>query len=336
MNERLNWIFPSLYVRRLFSTDIRVSCWFALIPFVICPIHGLDLGLTLTVFLLVSVFLHELAHVFAARAMGGTADEIHLSPVGGVAQVRPGNGPFGLGFTAAAGPLTNLLICLMTLPGWYSSKSLWNSLDPFVLPVNEFHTEFLGRDLCQILFFVNWISFLLNLLPVLPLDGGQILRAVLSISVPPELVYRTTLQIGLFVALFLLVIGTIIDVSLLVLTGTFVLMVNVVHLIQEDSGKSLDDTGFNYDFSAAYEGLESSNPTTTRQTHQGLLQRWRESRRLRREEQERVRRLEAEQQLDLLLAKVHETGLQSLSDEEQRCLRNCSELLRARPKGEES
>ncbi len=336
MNERLNWMFPSFPVGRIFATDIRVSWWFALVPLVICPRYGIELGLAFTVLLYLSILLHEFGHVFAARRTGGFADEVHLTPMGGIALARPGHNPFSLGMTAAAGPMVNLVICIASFPGWYASETLWKSLNPFVLPISQIRMAELGHDLGLILFIANWMSLLVNLLPVMPLDGGQILRAILlgRNQIPSELVNRTALQVGMVVALLLLGVGVIFDMSQVVLLGTFVLLMNVVQLFQEEMGESMDDSAFGYDFSSGYESLERSNPTTTRESRPGLLQRWRDRRRERREQQLQLRRMEAEQQLDLLLAKVHETGLQSLSDQEKNLLRNCSELLRDKNKSE--
>ena len=112
------------------------------------------------------------------------------------------------------------------------------------------------------------------------------------------------------------------------------LTVNIVQLFQEEMGEVMDDSTFGYDFSAGYESLEKSNPISTREVRLGLIQRWRERRRVRREQQERIRRSEAEQQLDELLAKVHEHGIESLSDQEKKLLRSCSELLQKRGKSE--
>jgi stage IV sporulation protein FB len=334
MNERLNWMLPSVSAGRLFSTDIRISWWFALVLVVIWPRYGIALGLAFTALLYVSVLLHEFAHVFAARWTGGAADEIHLTPMGGIAFVKPGHGAFGLGITAAAGPLVNLVICICSFPGWYAPETLWGSLNPFVMPIQKIGTASLWHDLALLLFTANWIGLLVNLLPVVPLDGGQILRAILSTRIHPELVQRTAVHVGLFVALAILVGGVMFDKSQVVLIGTFVLLVNVVQLFQEQTGEAMDDSAFGYDFSSGYESLERSNPTATRESKVGLLQRWRERRRLRREQQDRIRRMEAEQQLDSLLAKVHEHGLPSLSVHEQKLLRDCSELLRERGKSD--
>jgi stage IV sporulation protein FB len=335
MNERLNWMLPSASAGRMFSTDVRVSAWFLVVPLVICPKYGVALGLTFTALMYLSVLLHEFAHVFAARWTGGSADEVHLTPIGGVALCRPGRGPFGMGVTAAAGPAVNLVICLLAFPGWYAPETLWSSLNPLVLPISRLDNEEIWRDLGLLLFTVNWIGLLVNLLPVVPLDGGQILRAILSTQVHPELVNRNALQIGLFVSLIFLFFGAVFDLSQIVLIGTFVLVVNIVQLFQEETGDAMDEGAFGYDFSAGYESLERNNPISTHDVKLGPLQRWRERRRIRREQQDRIRRSEAEQQLDLLLAKVHEYGLQSLSDQEKKLLRSCSELLQKRDKSED-
>lgn len=334
MNERLDWMFPSFSGGRIASTDVRVSWWFALVPLLLCPRFGLEVGLTYTAFLYLSVLLHEFAHVLVAQFLGGFADEVHLTPMGGVVHARSGPGNLGTAVTAAAGPLFNFFVCLLAFPGWYSRESMWKVLNPFTMTVTSFTTDKLLLDLCLILFAVNWILLLINLLPAMPFDGGQILQSVLASRVHPELVHRTAAQVGLFVAVALLIAGAGFDVSQLVLVGAVVLVINVVQLSHEDLGDAMEDSGFGYDFSSAFESLETSNPnpTTTRQAPPGLLQRWRERRRFRREQQERIRQMDAERQLDALLAKVHESGLQSLSEQEQKLLQSCSEILRTRQK----
>lgn len=335
MNERLNWMFRSFSFPRLFSTEVQISWWFALVPLVVGWKYGLRLGLAYTGTLFVMMLLHELAHVFLTRWTGGTVDEIHLAPFTGFTNCRPGHGAFGSIATAMAGPLVNFVFCFASFPGWYASKTLWSSLDPFTLAVRELRPDHLAVDLLLLVFSVNWAIFLVNLLPAMPFDGGHIVRAIFSMRIHPELVHRTAAQLGTVVGMSLLIVGAAVDVSTMVLLGAFVLVINAVQLLHEDVGEAIEDPVYGYDFSTGYESLENMNQTTTKQSRPNLLQRWREWHRIRREQQERIRKLEAEQQLDSLLAKVHETGLQSLSDQEQTILRSCSELLRGRQKGDE-
>ena len=336
MKERLNWMLPSVFVGRIFSTDVRISWWFGIVPLVVCPKYGLATGLVFTAVMYLSALLHEFAHVFVARWTGGTADEVHLTPIGGLALVRPARGAFGMGITAAAGPAVNLLICFLSFPGWYASETLPQSLNPFVMPIQGLHTNSpeVWRDLGLMIFIANWIGLLVNLLPVLPLDGGQVLRASLLTRVNPELVNRTALNVGMFVAIIILIFGAYLDLSQVVLIGTFVLMTNVVQLLQTENSERSGISDYDSDLSAVEESLFESSPLESPDAPLSPLDQWRERRRAKREQQDLIRRTEVEQQLDELLAKVHEYGFQSLSEQEKKSLQSCSKVIRERGKSE--
>ena len=329
-------MLPSVFVGRIFSTDVRISWWFGIVPLIVCPKHGLALGLMFTVTLYLSALLHEFAHVFVARWTGGTADEVHLTPIGGIALVRPARGAFGMGITAAAGPAVNLLICLISFPGWYASETLPGSLNPLLMPIDVLHSNSpeVWHDLGLLIFVANWIGLLVNLLPVLPLDGGQVLRASLLTRVHPEFVNRTAINVGMFVAIIILIFGAYLDLSQVVLIGTFVLMMNVIQLFQTENSEKSDNSDYDSDLSAVEESLFESSHLESPESSLSPLDQWRERRRARREQQDLIRRTEVEQQLDELLAKVHEYGFQSLSEQEKKSLQSCSKLIRERGKSE--
>ena len=112
------------------------------------------------------VLLHEFGHAFACRQTGGIADHIVLWPLGGIAFVDPPRRPGAMLWSIAAGPLVNvvlfpiLLLLLMRARGVAGENT---DLYRFVLNVA----------------FINGSLLVFNLLPVYPLDGGQILRAIL-------------------------------------------------------------------------------------------------------------------------------------------------------------
>ncbi|HEX8711358.1 MAG TPA: M50 family metallopeptidase, partial [Terracidiphilus sp.] len=60
--------------------------------------------------LFVIVLLHEFGHALACRQVGGTADQIMLWPLGGVAYVNPPLRPGATLWSIAAGPLVNVLL----------------------------------------------------------------------------------------------------------------------------------------------------------------------------------------------------------------------------------
>ncbi len=337
MSDRLSWMLLSFPLPQLGSLRIRVNWFFLLLVLVYAVRFPLVFAVTVVGILLVSVLLHELGHVAGARLTGGTASEIHLTPLGGLAFVQPGRGTWAQIVTTAAGPLVNLLICLAAFPSSYAPETLWGVLNPLVLPINPegaLSGDRLMRDLGLITFAVNWLLLLINLLPIVPLDGGQIVKALLATRIHPELVSRVAFQFGVFFSGVLMVVGLFGDWSPIVFVGAILLVVNVVQLFEEQTSELTDDSFLGYDFSEGYTSLDRSAPTSSspREARLSPLQRWREQRRLRREQEERQQRADAERQLDSLLAKVHEHGMASLTAREQRLLQQVSDLLRERGK----
>ncbi len=56
------------------------------------------------------VMLHEFGHALACRQVGGTANQIVLWPLGGVAYVDPPPRPGATLWSIAAGPLVNVVL----------------------------------------------------------------------------------------------------------------------------------------------------------------------------------------------------------------------------------
>ncbi len=334
MSDRLSWMLLSFPLPSLGSLRVRVNWFFLIFAAVFVLRFGAVFGLTLTGLLLASVFLHEWGHVIAARLTGGSASEIHLSPLGGLATVQPGRDTFSQIFTAAAGPLMNLLACLALFPGNYAPITSWDILNPLILPVSHLSEDHLARDLRLLAFAVNWLLLVVNMLPIVPLDGGQILRAVMATRIHPELVARAAAKASIFFSGLLMIAGLIGDWSVVVFVGAILLVINVVQLIEEQTSEFMDEEFQGYDFSEGYTSLERSGGESASQPDGTLnpLQRWREQRRIKRELDEQRERADAEQQLDGLLAKVHEHGMASLTAREQRLLQQVSDLLRERGK----
>jgi Zn-dependent protease len=114
------------------------------------------------------VLLHEFGHALACRQTGGSADHIVLWPLGGIAFVNPPRRPGAVLWSIAAGPLVNVaLVPVLELLWIFAGRPGWSDdvPDPF--------------RLILMIRFINYALLIFNLLPVYPLDGGQILRALL-------------------------------------------------------------------------------------------------------------------------------------------------------------
>ena len=114
------------------------------------------------------VLMHEFGHSLACRSVGGRADQIVLWPLGGVAYVDPPPRAGATLWSIAAGPLVNVaLFPILSGAAMLARMQHWSSTAP---------------NLYQFVMAIWWINTVLlsfNLLPVYPLDGGQILRSLL-------------------------------------------------------------------------------------------------------------------------------------------------------------
>ncbi len=158
---------------RLWGIDVHVHwSWFVVafysistrVPNYAAPVWGVLEYLVL--FLI--VLLHEFGHALACRQVGGSADQIVLWPLGGVAYVAPPSRPGATLWSIAAGPLVNVALVPVFIGIFYAVRAAG------VLNQNP--------DLHAFLRAIIWMNVSLlafNLLPVYPLDGGQILRSLL-------------------------------------------------------------------------------------------------------------------------------------------------------------
>ncbi|RYD34746.1 MAG: hypothetical protein EOP85_19565 [Verrucomicrobiaceae bacterium] len=133
----------------------------------------------------ISVLVHELGHALTARRFGANV-YIVLQAFGGYAAysgVRLGRKQSFL--ITAAGPAIQIVLGLL----------VWGLL--MVLP--EMHSY--GTHFLQMLMIISIFWAVLNLLPVVPLDGGQMMHAVLG---PARI--KITLWITIITAIFVAVL----------------------------------------------------------------------------------------------------------------------------------
>lgn len=120
----------------------------------------------LALFLIVTV--HEFGHALACRQVGGRANRIVLWPLGGVAYVDPPQRPGATLWSIAAGPLVNVaLIPVFYVLLFVGHRSGWAYTAPDVY------------KLIKAVFYIDVGLLIFNILPIYPLDGGQILRSLL-------------------------------------------------------------------------------------------------------------------------------------------------------------
>ncbi|MBZ4666089.1 site-2 protease family protein [Mahella sp.] len=148
--------------------------------------------------LIAVIFIHEMSHAVTARAFGLYVSDVELMPFGGVAHVEAlfeGDAKTELA-VALAGPVANLIII-----------SIITALNSY---------DMLDSDKWAYFISCNVILAVFNLLPGLPLDGGRILRALLSIPLGIKKATVMAVNTGRIIAAILCAIGIYILIS-----GTF-------------------------------------------------------------------------------------------------------------------
>lgn len=287
---------------------------------------GLPLGTLAFGLLTVLIVFHEFSHVLAARWTGGDADDIVLWPFGGLALCRRAP-TFQSEFLApAAGPLFHMFVGLLLLPAMLSSEQLGRTLNPIDFPSLDL-TKGIPQTALLLLYALNAKLLYLNLLPMLPLDGSSMWQAVARQRWEAVHAKAATLIVSVVTHLALLLVSLNIEpasgIQLLLLTYSLlpVTIIEAVRLqLSQQFGEFSDRDAFDLSDD------DDAMPRPVRQP--GLLERWRierERKRLEREEQERI---ETEVQLDALLEKINQSGIDSLSDAEKKFLKKASARYR--------
>ena len=111
--------------------------------------------------LFLSVFLHELAHLAAARWFGMRVPSVELHLLGGETRIEgDSRHPWQELVTSIVGPLASFIIGI---------AALWGAAA----------TDGVTRSVLWSIGFINILIAIFNMLPGLPLDGGRVLRALI-------------------------------------------------------------------------------------------------------------------------------------------------------------
>jgi stage IV sporulation protein FB len=170
----------------LFGIPIEIQPFFWITLVILGGASGADstaeiFGIVLFVLAgFISILVHELGHALTARSFGAFS-RITLQAFGGYAAysgVRMNRWQSFL--VTAAGPAIQIMLGLVVLLIFPHTK--------------EFSHD--GRYFLDVLMFISFVWAILNLLPVLPLDGGQMLNAALG---PARI--KITLWVSIIVAI---------------------------------------------------------------------------------------------------------------------------------------
>lgn len=215
----MGWSFP---IGRIFGSELRIHATFFLLLIWIGVAAYLDGGAAAavenTVFVLAlfaCVVAHEFGHALTARRYGIKTPDITLLPIGGMARLeRMPEKPGREILVALAGPAVNVVIWAV-LVGVFGAAAKLSDLAQIDNPA----VGFVGR-----LAAVNLFLAVFNLIPAFPMDGGRVLRALLSFFMPRVQATKVAAAAGQILAFGFGLFGLTTGNPMLLLIAIFIFM----------------------------------------------------------------------------------------------------------------
>lgn len=342
----------SLRIGRWRGVEVRVHLYLPLLALVVLllatpPIMAMDefssllplspvprvlLGLAVLVF---SVVVHELVRAAIAERVGGRTNLIVIGPTGGWAQPHlPADPPAQL-VTAISGPLTYLALlvsagCALAAAGEHNILGLLSPFDPVFL-----ETDSTLHLAAQLTVWINACLLLINLLPIQPCDGVELLRGLLWPLVGRASAGMAVAHIAYGAAAATAVLAVVAKDEHVndFLPAWFPLATASVLLLYGGNRASRQRQ---YDVGLAIDELESDD-------EQWLSAEWIEEERaavlveqIQEKQQETIDRKRREREdredarVDDILIRLQEVGFEQLSEEEQAVLKRASRRYRQR------
>jgi Zn-dependent protease len=307
--------------------------------------------------LLLALAIHELAHALAAYWLESDQEEVQVWPLGNLVGPSISVRSSEHFLVALAGPVTSGALFLGIALGVNLSTGAHCVLNPFGnadasgAPLDTGAPWLADKTLALPLSpiwilgwfaYLNYILFLVNLLPALPFDLGRMFRAYLASTAvvsTRDTMYAPWTARATAAILFLTGVARLLlnqrsdGIILITLCLLVELLVRRESRMLEDGGY-FEDGVFGYDFSEGYTSLESS-AAKVRPFKESALRRWRRRRSELRRQRRMSREAAEERRMDEILDKLHREGRAALTEEEQRFLVRVSTRYRNRPKMQE-
>ena len=334
----LSWSVP-FFTAAGISVRIHIFYIVFVIARLIWPLNPGATGLIYTALLIGNMFLfvllHEFGHCLACRRVGGEADQIVMWPLGGLAMCLPPRNWKANFITTICGPLVNLALAgalattLLTLGAdWHSVTfnpfSPWRAwlLDNW-LSQSESQAAAIAKHVLYSAYQANVYLFLFNVfLPMYPMDGGRLLQEILWRQMGFRRATRIATTTGLVLAVliggFAAMTGQSILFSICFFCGFTCYQEKQMLSMADDepewaTGQGWSDGGY------ATKPVRNSSPNGG---NTGADKAYKAA--LKRQEKER----ETQAQVDRILDKIRDQGMQSLSRKERAILKDATERTR--------
>lgn len=155
------------------------------------------------IILMIFAIIHELGHLIAGLILKFKPEEVKLTPVGLQIRFKIDSREYNEKIKEArslnikkviialAGPLTNLIIAVVTIIIGYFNANIQNTY------------------IYQIIIYANFLIAMFNLIPIYPMDGGRLLNELLKIFIGNKKAYKITYIVSKTILILLTAVASI-------------------------------------------------------------------------------------------------------------------------------
>ena len=155
------------------------------------------------IILMIFAIIHELGHLVAGLILKFKPEEVKLTPVGLQIRFKIDSREYNekikearslnikKAIIALAGPLTNLIIAVVTIIIGYFNANIQNTY------------------IYQIIIYANFLIAMFNLIPIYPMDGGRVLNELFKIFIGNKKAYKITYIVSKTILILLTAVASI-------------------------------------------------------------------------------------------------------------------------------
>ncbi len=216
-------MMSSLRIARVFGIDIEIHLTFFLLLAFFFVAMGFN-GLALIIGVFFFVTLHELCHSLAASYFGIKVKRITLLPIGGIASMSEApSKPYQELVISLAGPLSNLVIVVVFYYPLYLLLGPTQLMYPLLVMLGQ--TSYAGQfNVIAHIYWINLVLAVFNIIPAFPMDGGRVLRSLLTYRMGYREATNVAVRLGHIFALLFGYIGIVHGQIFLLLVAVFIYM----------------------------------------------------------------------------------------------------------------
>jgi len=188
------------------GTPVYLKYWFfILLPLFLLQFGNLTTALDYFLSIFAAVLVHELAHTAVAKKFNHYVEHVYLDLLNGAAAIDTTYSPYNQTILiVAAGPLSNLALYLIG--------------------------HYLGLDVFA---QINMFLFIFNILPIYPMDGGRICKAICQWLTKPSLGRKINGYISIVASSLLLIVSLMTSSIIMALFSALFIFMSYKEIVQK-------------------------------------------------------------------------------------------------------